>query len=220
MESFSPRKKLLARLDAGLPPHPNSKATVAIEIRRERDKRILEMRLDDQMSLREIAEALVPPTTGERVRQILTRLEKEAGVTFPKTKWELRGIPKVQKVAVHCKVCGKVLVLSESKVKPANFCKEHRLTQLGYERFLIDPNYINLDDLARHRWAYKNDPRVREVTRQAAKNWVQKIKAENGPRWAKYKKQQTDAARVWNRRKAEALKAKKLKLNPPREYLE
>lgn len=127
-----------------------------------REKLILELRLDKEMTLDAIAAQCDPPITRERVRQILQNIERKAGIKIPsypgRPDKDAINIP----IAVHCKVCGKIMETTEKKAEHwrNHFCDEHKMSELDYSRYLQDPEYLTLrlSEASKQRWIYHNDP--------------------------------------------------------------
>lgn len=145
-----------------------------------REKLILELRLDKMMTLDAIAAQCDPPITRERVRQILQNIERKAGIKIPAYP-SRDAAPKPLIVAVHCKVCGKILELPENKVEKwrSNFCKEHAMSQLQYSYWQREPRWLDMDENARTRWIYHNDPNRK--AQMASSNKMYRLKRDADP---------------------------------------
>lgn len=175
----------------------------------ERNKRIVELRLDKGYTLEQIAKEF--SISRERVRQVLLYIERIAGVTFPKS---ANPKPKPLMVAVHCKVCGKILEIPENKKRDDGlyFCKPHKLTKVAYGYWLRCPQWFEMSKNQRSNWRWHNDKRVRDVQMAAVMRRYHRVK--NNPEHKANQKIYTD--RYMAKKKAER-EAKKPKT---RDYLE
>lgn len=133
----------------------------------ERDSRIVEMRMDKEMTLGEIG--TVEGISRERVRQILSRIEKIAHVRFP------RSFRRLVYVPIKCQVCDVMGELPESWINNGRTfrCQEHK--RKHSKMVALIPNWYELDDNAQERARYRLDPGRRERSRMHARKWRAKV---------------------------------------------
>ena len=161
-----------------------------------REIQIVELRIEQQKTLQEIGE--ITGLTRERVRQILVNVEKKAKVTFPKfVNGGGKGMTKLKEdivpitIAVHCKVCGKIMEIPERKydVEKLYSCKEHKLTVRNLHRFEQNPKWFELDGNARNKWLYENDPNYKRTRSEGMKRHWKKLK-QDPVKWAKHRERE------------------------------
>lgn len=157
-----------------------------------REERIIELRLDMQMTYEEIG--TIENITRERVRQILRNAQIKYGVTFPK--YVTRGMDEEKEkslmIAVHCKVCGLVSEVQEHEKDKwvKQFCDEHRMTKVGYKCYLLGAEWWKMTPLERNRFRYKYDMEKRAKVIKTNLNWKNKIQKSDPVKWARYKAKQ------------------------------
>lgn len=134
--------------------------------RRERDSRILTMRLDEQLTLEQIA--VKESISRERVRQILRNIEKREGIIIanPHT--------HTPNVNTQCKTCGQAFSVygSTFRRKGNHYCELHK----GGKKYSYPSNCVTAKQKNRFRsyWRYHHDPSFREKTNGHSKRWAKK----------------------------------------------
>lgn len=177
-----------------------------------REKLILELRLDKMMTLDAIAAQIDPPITRERVRQILQGIERKAGIKIPSYHGRDGQKLPVIFIAVHCKVCGKIIEMTEKKAERwrNRFCDEHVMSQLDYSRYQQDPEYlkIRLNKQAKAKWGYQHDPQRKEQMRAANNKWRARRDVDPVKKAAHKKKFDTYIKGYWLKKKEEKRQAR------------
>lgn len=141
---------------------------------RERERRIIEMRLDKEMTLEAIGKRY--GITRERVRQILTKVEQREGIRFPSY---VATKEVVIMVATRCAVCGSMTEVRNDKhdSKKQYFCLAHKKTNPHSLRFILKcPNWKNMSKSERARWKYRNDPAFIEKLKASQRKYHNSVK--------------------------------------------
>lgn len=164
--------------------------------KRERDARLLTMRLDEQLTLGQIAKR--EGVSGERVRQLLRNIERREGI---KIDTPIFTNPPIE---TSCTTCSAKILKSASQVKEGRkyYCEIHR----GGRKYDYPVNCTTplLRMRFRARWRYHNDPLFRERTNNHSKNWAKKQREIGNQHFIE---KQIQAAKRWN---------EKLKADPVR----
>lgn len=160
----------------------------------ERDQRIVEMRLDKEMTLEAIG--ALEGLSRERVRQILSRVEKIAGVRFP------RYAKREERVDLKCAFIGGCEVMGQLSKYNADkgrhyYCDAHK----GKHSVMVlkVPNWYELSDNEQERARYHHDPKRKAMSRVFAKRWREQIR-KDPVQWARYRLLQKAAALRWRAR--------------------
>lgn len=188
--------------------------------RSEREFHIVEQRLEGK-TLEEIAQGMTPQITRERVRQILEKVSKREGITFPSV-YRARGTSLVD---VLCHFCGEV-----KKVPPSNVKEGRKYFHRGcYKSKWVHSDGTPMDKLEIAKVRYHTDPerkrkhkilmlrRYREVMAdpklKAQRREREKVYAK---RWHDKKKQDPE----WLAKQSEKSRAKYawIKANDPVKY--
>lgn len=142
----------------------------------EREKRIIEMRIEQSMSYKQIAK--VEGISNQRVSQILQKAEKKYEVVFTKRLSELwKGDkPPVLLVAVRCRYCKKIMEVPEDEkdVWRNGFCNEHRVSPLIWSFIEQGADWYSADENGRERIRYHFDPNRKKMARIHARRWREK----------------------------------------------
>ncbi len=175
-------KKLLGRL---ILKKKKSERVLLFEIRA---ARIIEMRLDKQMTLEEIA--VVEGVTRERIRQILTRVEKVAGVTFPHQIGHQRK--RLKRIEVPCDEpgCSETIEVTErgnterlAKGKK-KYCEVHKVERMWYGKWARKvPGWKQMTYREQQNWKYHNDPGFKARHSASVRKWMDKQKREKPEEW-------------------------------------
>lgn len=179
------------------------------EMFRERNKRIVEMRLDEELTLEQISQQV--GITRERVRQILLNMERIAEVKF-QTRFDRKK--DVLMVAVRCRVCGKIRQMRADKHVEGKryFCRAHHLGPTAYTYWLRCPEWFEMSKKERVNWRMHNDERVRARHRVSS----MQVYLRN-----KDKPEYKERAKEYSRRHAAKMKAlKEAQKKPPREWID
>lgn len=150
--------------------------------KRKREEMVIHLRLDREMSFKDIAEVL--GVTTQRVQQIVQRLQKEEGVYLARIK--KAPMPK-QQVKTHCKTCGVEfeIVKSQYKGEGRHNCKSHR-----HVAKIIYPDWLKGKSQYQHnKWRYHNDPEFKEKRLTATKAYAKRMMRERNPRYIERQRQ-------------------------------
>lgn len=142
---------------------------------RELEKRLIAMRLDEELKLGEIAKR--EGISRERVRQILHRVEVREGI---KIAHPGRLVPPV---VVACAICGADIQKRQSYIKAhqKHYCPLHRYGS----KYEYPPNCTTPAEKDRFRsyWRYHNEPDFRAKVLRASIAWSTRMRKEKNPRF-------------------------------------
>jgi len=138
------------------------------EAKLEKWSKIIEMRIDEKLTLQQIGDRLTPKITRERVRQILKEISLKTGATFPSS-----VVHEQTTMTTHCKFCNAEVLIRTCffKAHGKHNCKLHQNRQ----KYSTAEEALNAH-LKLQRTRYQTDPDFRSRHAKSVKKWYLKVK--------------------------------------------
>lgn len=151
----------------------------------------------------------------ERVRQILSKIDKENNLGLAKINLKYRTKP-VRYVSRNCVICGKVMVIKESQIRKGN---RHRTCNKW-----VNPDGTKMTEAQIQNFRYHNDPAYKERARKRMAEYISKnretIYAKNNEYQKNHKQKMREIQARWYRKNKEKRLAieKQKRIDNPEEY--